>query len=108
LMDVSQVQALVETSLAPVFSQGTVGIEQLKAILEMIISATNAIWAIAILISQWPELIELANQLLVVISAGGTVHEIAVFIANFTSAMGLSIEAVVQLLQVIGGMLVIF
>lgn len=107
-MDILQFQTLLEKILETIISQSPDAIDKLKNILELIADGSHAIGAIDLLIAKCPVLIELANQLLALLNTGATIHQIAVISVQLASTLGLSFEAVIQLLQIIGGMLVIF
>lgn len=107
-MDIVQFQPIVERILRYILTQSPDNIEQFKQILEMIGDGSRIAGAIGVLVTQYPELSILANKLLSLILSGGSIQEIATVLINFAGSLQISIEVVIQLLQIIGGMLAAF
>lgn len=107
-MDIQQFQPIIEQLLNQLLAQSPNVIEHLKNILMMIINGVNLIGIIGVLIAQYPEITILATKLLSLISAGASIHEIVIALVNLANSMGLSLQVVVQLLQILGGMLALF
>lgn len=107
-MDIVQSQQLIEHSLNSLIAQSPDSIEKVKQILEMIVRGVQVFGSIGVLTSKSSELIILANQLLNLLLAGGSIHEIAIALLNFATSLGISIEVVTQLLQIVVQILVIF
>lgn len=55
-----------------------------------------------------PAVTEIITQLIGLISSGGGIGEIAPALGQLATVLGLSIDNVVQILQIIGGLLVAF
>lgn len=107
-MDILQFQPILEKLLNHILTQSPNTIEQVKHILIMIIQGVHLVGTLGTIISQHPELTILASKLLDLILAGASIHEIVIALVNFANSLGLSLELIVQLLQIIGGMLVAF
>lgn len=107
-MDALQLQAAIEQILNYIFSQGPDAIQQLLGILQMICQGAASLGAIATLIAKTPAFIELANQLLALISSGAGIPQIASALAELATTLGISAEALIHLLQMIGGFLLLF
>jgi hypothetical protein len=109
-MDILQFpqKIMIEQMINYILHQSPDTIEQFKHILIMIINGTHLVGAIAALVAHYPELTLLASKLLNLIIAGGSIHEIFTALLSFANSLGLSLNVVLQLLQIISGMLVIF
>lgn len=91
-----------------IHAHGPSAIAQLTAILEAIKTGTGYIGAVAVLIGKAPALIEIITQLIALLSSGAGVAEIAAQLSALAATLGVSVEAVIHLLQAIGAVLVIF
>ncbi len=107
-MDALQLQAAIEQILNYIFSQGPDAIQQLIEILQMIAQGAASLGAIATLIAKSPVLIEVVNQLLALISSGAGIPEMASALVELVATLGISAEALIHLLQMIGGFLLLF
>jgi hypothetical protein len=107
-MNALQLQTAIEQILNYIFSQGPDAIKHLTALLQMIANGAASLGAIAALIAKTPVLVEVANQLLALISSGAGISEIASVLAELASTLGISAEALIHLLQMICGFLLLF
>ena len=107
-MDVLQLQAAIEKILNYIFSQGPDGIQQLITILQMIAHGSASLGGIATFIAKTPALVEVASQLLALITSGAGISEIASALAQFATALGVSADALIHLLQMIASFLLLF
>lgn len=107
-MDALQLQAVIEHILNYIFSQGPDAVTALTALLRMIASGAVSLGAIATVINKTPALVEVANQLLALISSGAGISEIAAALAEFATAFGISAEALIHLLEMIASFLLLF
>jgi len=60
------------------------------------------------LVANVPTVIEIISQLIALISSGAGVTEIATAIGSLAGSLGLSLEAVIHILQIIGAVLLAF
>jgi hypothetical protein len=107
-MDVLQLQAAIETILNYIFSQGPDGIQQLITILQMIVHGSASLGGIATFIAKTPALVEVSSQLLALITSGAGIPEIASALVQFATALGVSADALIHLLQMIASFLLLF
>ncbi|HEY9671460.1 MAG TPA: hypothetical protein V6D11_08460 [Waterburya sp.] len=107
-MDVLQLQTVIEQILSYIFSQGPDALTHLVALLQMIASGAASFGAIATVITKTPALVEVANQLLLLISSGAGIPEIASALVEFATALGVSADALIHLLQMIASFLLLF
>jgi hypothetical protein len=107
-MDVLQLQTAIEQILNFILNQGPDAIAHLTTLLQMIINGTTSLGAVAILVAKSPALVEITNQLVALISSGAGIPEIAAALAEFATTVGLSVDAVIHLLQMIGSLLLLF
>lgn len=107
-MDVTQLQSAIEQFLNFVQQQGPTAMQSLVALLTAIKAGAASIGAIATLISHYPVLTQIIDKLIALISSGASIPEIAATIAEFASSVGLSADALMNLLYLIGGALMLF
>lgn len=103
-MDITQ----IEQALTFIQNQGSGTFEHLADILQAITNGVLSISAISAFVAKWPTLGEVMNQLVVLISSGASIPEIATALAEFASIVGLPIEALANFLYMLGGLLVLF
>jgi hypothetical protein len=108
IMDLLQLQAAIETILNYIFSQGPDGIQQLITILQMIVHGSASLGGIATFIAKTPALVEVSSQLLALITSGAGIPEIASALVQFATALGVSADALIHLLQMIASFLLLF
>lgn len=89
-------------------TQGPDAIAQLTALLEALKVGAVYVGALFGLIANVPAVIEIISQLIALISSGAGVTEIAGAIGSLAGSLGLSIESVIQILQMIGAFLLAF
>ncbi|MBD2496825.1 hypothetical protein [Nostoc sp. FACHB-280] len=107
-MDIVQSQQIIEQSLNALLTQSPDSLEKVKQILGMIVHGVQVFGSISVLSFKSSELVVLANQLLNLLLTGGSIHEIAIALLNFATSLGLSIEVITQLLQIIVQILAFF
>jgi hypothetical protein len=99
---------IIETILNYIFSQGPDGIQQLITILQMIVHGSASLGGIATFIAKTPALVEVSSQLLALITSGAGIPEIASALVQFATALGVSADALIHLLQMIASFLLLF
>ena len=102
-MDLLQGQAAIEQALNYILSQGPIAMKVLTMILIAIKYGATTLWGVSTILAKWPVLTEGINQLLVLINSGAGISEIAAALAQWVSTVGVSIDALLQLLYAIGG-----
>ncbi|WP_414543507.1 hypothetical protein [Nostoc sp. CCY0012] len=104
-MDISQFQPIIENLLNQSLAPNN--IEQVKHILQMIIKGVDVLGKVLkitdFIIANYPEFILLAKQLLDLIIAGASIHDIALLLLKFAISHEISIDIVIRFLQMIGG-----
>ncbi|MEG5163748.1 hypothetical protein QUB37_25535 [Microcoleus sp. AT3-A2] len=91
-----------------IHTQGPDAIAQLTALLEALKVGSVSVAALFGLIANGPAVIEFLSQVIALISSGAGVTEIATAIGSLAGSLGLSIEAVIHILQMIGALLLAF
>ena len=89
-------------------TQGPDAIAQLTGLLEALNVGAVSVAALFGLIGNVPAVIEFLSQLIALISSGAGVTEIATAIGSLAGSLGLSIESVIHILQIIGAFLLAF
>ncbi|MEK0182287.1 hypothetical protein [Microcoleus anatoxicus] len=89
-------------------TQGPDAIAQLTALLKALQVGAVSVAALFGLVANVPAVIEILSQLIALISSGAGVPEIAAAIASLAGSLGLSIESVIHILQIIGAFLLAF
>lgn len=89
-------------------TQGPDAIAQLTILLEALKFGAVSVAALFGLAANVPAVIEILSQLIALISSGAGVTEIATAIASLAGPLGLSIESVIHILQMIGAFLLAF
>lgn len=89
-------------------TQGPDAITQLTALLEALKEGAVYVGVLFGLIANVPAVIEILSQLIALISSGAGVPEIAGAIGSLAGSLGLSIESVIHILQMIGAFLLAF
>ncbi|MEG4345678.1 hypothetical protein QUB70_20725 [Microcoleus sp. A003_D6] len=100
--------AAITQILDYIHTQGPSAIAQLTALLEALNVGAVSVAALFGLIANVPAVIEFLSQLIALISSGAGVTEIATAIGSLAGSLGLSIEAVIHILQIIGAFLLAF
>jgi len=86
-------------------SQGPNGIAQLTTLLEAFRVGAVSVAALVGLAVNVPVVIEVIGQLIALISSGAGVTEIATAMGSLAGSLGLSLDALIHILQMIGLML---
>jgi hypothetical protein len=86
-------------------TQGPGAIAQLTTLLEYLRVGVVSVAALFGLAANGPAVIEVISQLIALISSGAAVTEIATAMGSLAGSLGLSIEALIHILQMIGLML---
>ena len=89
-------------------SQGPGAIVQLTTLLEYLRVGVVSVGALFGLAANVPAVIEIISQLIALISSGAGLTEIATAMGSLAGSLGLSIEAVIHILQMIFTVLVAF
>lgn len=100
--------AAIAEILDYIHTQGPEAIAQLTALLEALKVGAVYVGALFGFIANVPAVIEILSQLIALISSGAGVSEIAGAIASLAGSLGLSIDAVIHILQIIGAFLLAF
>jgi len=100
--------AAITQILDYIHTQGPEAIAQLTGLLEALKVSSVYVAALFGLIANVPAVIEILSQLIALISSGAGVTEIATAMGSFAGSLGLSIEAVIHILQMIGTFLLAF
>jgi hypothetical protein len=100
--------AAIAQILDYIHTQGPDAIAQLTTLLEALKVGAVYVGAMFGLIANVPAVIEILGQLIALISSGAGVAEIAAAIGSLAGSLGLSIEAVIHILQIIGAFLLAF
>ena len=100
--------AAIAQILDYIHTQGPDAIAQLTALLEALKVGAVYVAALFGLIANVPAVIEIISQLIALISSGAGVTEIAGAIGSLAGSLGLSIESVIHILQMIGAFLLAF
>jgi hypothetical protein len=106
-MDSAQIQG-IEQALNYILNQGPDALTHLITILETIKNGAGSLGAIAMLILQAPAFAAIADQLLALIGSGATIVEIAKAIADLAATVGISTELIIQLLELLGHLILLF
>ena len=91
-----------------IHTQGPDAIAQLTRLLEALQVGAVYVAALFGLVANVPAVIEILSQLIALISSGAGVPEIAAAIGSLAGSLGVSIEYVIQILQIIGAFLLAF
>lgn len=89
-------------------TQGPDAIAQLTALLKALQVGAVSVAALFGLVANVPAVIEILSQLIALISSGAGVPEIAAAIGSLAGSLGVSIESVIHILQIIGAFLLAF
>ena len=89
-------------------SQGPDAIAQLMGLLEALKVGAFSVAALFGLAASVPDVIAIISQLIALISSGAGITEIVAAIGSLAGSLGLSIEALVHILQIIFTVLVAF
>jgi hypothetical protein len=104
-MDVTQLQAAIEQFLSFIQSQGPLAMNALVVLLTAVKTGADSVGAVATLISHYPVLAQVIDKLIVLINSGASITEIAAAIAELATSLGLSSEALLNLLYMLGAAL---
>lgn len=91
-----------------IHTQGPDPIAQLTGLLEALQVGAVYVAALFGLVANVPAVIEILSQLIALISSGAGVPEIAAAIGSLAGSLGVSIEYVIHILQIIGAFLLAF
>jgi len=97
--------AAIAQILDYIHAQGPDAIEQLMGLLVALKVGVVSVSALFGLAANGPAVIEVIGQLIALISSGAAVTEIATAMGSLAGSLGLSIEALIHILQMIGLML---
>ncbi|MEG4917598.1 hypothetical protein [Microcoleus sp. B7-D4] len=104
--------AIIAQILDYVHTQGPEAIAQLTALLVALKAGVGVVGLLSGLVAQVPATLpavtEIISQLIALISSGAGITEIATVLGQLATSLGLSIETVVHVLQMIGALLVAF
>ena len=100
--------AAITQILDYIHTQGPDAIAQLTALLQALNVGAVSVPALFGLIANVPAVIEILSQLIALISSGAGVTEIATAIGSLAGSLGVSIESVIHILQIIGAFLLAF
>lgn len=100
--------AAIAQILDYIHTQGPDAIAQLEILLEALKFGVVSVAALFGLATQVPAVIEIIGQLIALISSGAGVTEIATVLGSLAGSLGVSIEALIQILQIIGGLMLAF
>lgn len=100
--------AAIAQILDYIHTQGPNAIAQLEILLEALKVGVVSAAALFGLVAQVNTVIEIISQLIALIGSGAGITEIATAMSSLASSLGLSIEALIQILQIIGGFLLAF
>ncbi|MEG3901191.1 hypothetical protein QUB19_15260 [Microcoleus sp. B4-C5] len=100
--------AAITQILDYIHTQGPDAIAQLTALLEALQVGAVYVAALFGLVANVPAVIEILSQLIALISSGAGVPEIAAAIGSLAGPLGVSIEYVIHILQIIGAFLLAF
>ncbi|MDX2243441.1 MAG: hypothetical protein NW224_22395 [Leptolyngbyaceae cyanobacterium bins.302] len=104
-MDITQAQVAVEQALNYIQDRGPNAMDSLLFVLSSIKAGADSISVISILIAKYPALTQVIDKLIALIQAGASIPEIASMIAEFASGLSISMDALINLLYMIGGAL---
>ncbi|MBE9120358.1 hypothetical protein IQ269_05915 [Tychonema sp. LEGE 07199] len=100
--------AAIAQILDYIHTQGPDAIGQLTVLLEALKIGAVSVAALFSLVANVPVVVEILSQLIALISSGAGVTEIATAIGSLAGSLGLSIESVIHILQMIGAFLLAF
>ena len=100
--------AAITQILNYIHTQGPDAIAQLTGLLEAIKAGSVYVGVLFGLVANVPAVIEIMSQLIALISSGAGVTEIATAIGSLAGPLGVSIESVIHILQIIGAFLLAF
>lgn len=100
--------AAITQILLYIHTQGPDAIAQLTGLLEALKVGAVSVAALFGLVTSVPAVIEILSQLIALISSGAGVTEIATAIWSLATSLGVSIESVIHILQIIGAFLLAF
>lgn len=107
-MDITQAKATIETILNNILTSSPDAITYLEQILTSTKNGVGLVGGVATLISQHPAIMQFAQKLLYLLNSGISVHEITIPLIQIATNLGLSLELVIQFLQILSGMIVMF
>jgi hypothetical protein len=105
---IAQILDYIHTQGPDAIAQLMVLLEALKAGAGYVEVGAGYVAALFGLVTSVPAVIEIISQLIALISSGAGVTEIATAIGSLAGSLGLSIEAVIHILQIIGAFLLAF
>ena len=100
--------AAIAQILDYIHTQGPDAIAQLTALLEALQVGAVYVGVLFGLVSNVPAVVEIMSQLIALISSGAGVTEIATAIGSLAGPLGVSLESVIHILQMIGAFLLAF
>lgn len=100
--------AAIAQILDYIHTQGPDAIAQLTGLLEALQVGAVYVAALFGLVANVPAVIEILSQLIALISSGVGVPEIVAAIGSLAGPLGVSIESVIHILQIIGAFLLAF
>ncbi|HBK98739.1 MAG TPA: hypothetical protein DD001_16175 [Microcoleaceae bacterium UBA10368] len=107
--------ATIAQILDYVLTQGPDAIMQLTALLTALKAGVGSVALLCDLVAQVPAITatlpavtEIISQLIALISSGAGITEIATVLGQLATSLGLSIETIVHVLQMVGALLVAF
>ncbi|MEG4317974.1 MULTISPECIES: hypothetical protein [unclassified Microcoleus] len=100
--------AAIAQILDYIHTQGPDAIEQLTILLEALKVGAVSVAAVFGLAANVPAVIEIISQFVALISSGAALPEIASAMGALASSLGLSIEALIHILQIIAGLMLAF
>ena len=107
-MDITQVKAAIETILNNILTSSPDAIAYLNQILISIKNGVGLVGTVATLIYQNPAFLQVAQKLLYLINSGISVHQIAISLIQFATNLGLSLELLISLLQILSNIIAMF
>ncbi|MEG4312967.1 MULTISPECIES: hypothetical protein [unclassified Microcoleus] len=100
--------AAIAQILDYIHTQGPDAIAQLTGLLEALKFGAVSVAALFGFAADVAAVIQIISQLIALISSGAGVTQIATAMGSLAGSLGLSIEALIQILQIIGGLIVAF
>ncbi len=100
-MEFITLPAVLEKSIDLILSQAPEAIEHLKTVLALIAAGAHTIAAVSTLLAQYPVISQAAAEVLTLLNGGAGITQISAALAQFATSGGITIEAIIQLLQII-------
>ncbi|MCT7956690.1 hypothetical protein [Laspinema palackyanum] len=100
-MDSTQFYPVIEQILNYVHERGAENINYLTDILTVVKAFVMSVSSLATIVANWSTLMELWTQVIALATSGAGLTEISTVVAQFATLTGISIQAIIDFLQVI-------